>query len=167
MRDCTYRLCRGLAGIGATGLALACLTGCSAQSSDQQPTTAAPTARSSEELMSPAAAPVRAITEVPASTTLAVGQELQVVLEANATTGYEWTAEVTKGKGAVEVVDTSYQQGPTQMPGSGGASTTRIAASAPGQAVVRFTYARPWDPKDNPTVADLKITVTAAQPSGS
>lgn len=111
--------------------------------------------------MSTSPLPVRTITELPANADLQVGQQLEVVLEANATTGYEWTAEVTKGRKTVAVVDTSYQPGPTKLPGAGGASTTMIAGLAPGQAVVRFTYARPWDPKDNPTVAELAVTVTA------
>lgn len=111
--------------------------------------------------MSQSPQPVPTITAVPASATLQVGQSLEVVLEANATTGYEWTTQVMAGQESVNVGQTGYQPGPTKRPGAGGTSTTTITALAPGDAVVRFTYARPWDPEDNPTAADLRVTIEA------
>jgi predicted secreted protein len=101
-----------------------------------------------------------------ASTPIAVvtGQEFAIRLESNATTGYEWA--ITEGPSAdqVRVLEsegmTEAGENTNGLAGVPGTSTFVFEANSSGSTQVSFTYARPTDPEDNPTVTTFTINVS-------
>lgn len=102
------------------------------------------------------------ITELPATTTIAVGQTIEVVLEENRSTGYSWSTVPPLVKpGAQPVVnvgESTYVAG-AQMPGAPGESRTTITAVSPGTAVVVFRYSPPNQQPDLNDIKRLTIVV--------
>jgi inhibitor of cysteine peptidase len=83
-----------------------------------------------------------------ASVTLARKQELIVALDANPTTGYGWSVNMS----VAGVLDTvggpvhTQRQGDARLVGVGGVTTYRFrAADATGKTLLVFTYRRPWE----------------------
>lgn len=71
-----------------------------------------------------------------------------VTLDANITTGYEWTAFVIGGDSVVIDDENSCyvpDSNPDLLDGVGGAHIFILNAVQPGESIVRFTYARGWD----------------------
>lgn len=144
------------------------LSGCSSSSDQptdaQSPQSATSSSQGSASMPSePAAGTTVTVSELPSAITAKIGDTISVVLEANPTTGYEWSTKVVNpasGPVVEQVGEPQYTPGPSKMPGAGGQTTTILKVVGAGKATVQFTYARPWDPKDDPTVADLQITVS-------
>lgn len=85
---------------------------------------------------------------------------LYVKLDANYTTGYEWTVAI---EGAcVELQEEIYtpHDAPEGMVGVGGTWTCTLNAILNGEATVNFTYARPWDKTDIAETHCLKVSVS-------
>ena len=74
-----------------------------------------------------------------------VDEEFNIVLAANATTGYEWTVEFDKTM--IELVDRNYEVGDEELVGSGGDETFEFKALGEGEAEITFSYSRPWESK--------------------
>ncbi len=89
------------------------------------------------------------------------GEDVQVVLNGNPTTGYAWT--VTAGDAAVLVQqgDPVYAQGNTDpsIVGAGGTFTFTFKAAKAGQTTLKFDYARSFE-KDVPPIQTVSMTVT-------
>jgi inhibitor of cysteine peptidase len=81
--------------------------------------------------------------------TVKVGDDIQVILTGNPTTGYSWTATLSDKDKAVlqQQGDPVYAQGNANpsVVGAGGAFTFTFKAAAKGQVVLKFDYARPWE----------------------
>jgi inhibitor of cysteine peptidase len=89
---------------------------------------------------------------------LRVGDTLEVVLEGNPTTGYQWEKEsgdeaILKQAGDLEFKPDS------DLPGSGGKVTLRFEAVGTGQTVLRLIYHRSFEP-DVPPLETFEVTVT-------
>ncbi|MDO4493855.1 MAG: protease inhibitor I42 family protein [Clostridia bacterium] len=72
----------------------------------------------------------------------------EIVLDANPTTGYSWTAFVIAGDSVVLENDEGvYAADATEAPvsGAGGKTTFTLKAVMPGESLVQFTYLRPWE----------------------
>ena len=76
---------------------------------------------------------------------LAVGQQLDVRLPANPTTGYEWTAGATPAGSLPQARPASFQPSPAGQLGSGGTETFSYRAAAKGTIRLTFSYARSWE----------------------
>ena len=78
---------------------------------------------------------------------LASGQELEVTLESNPTTGYSWeVVEVDKAV-LIQVGDAEFREAPKedeQMVGVGGTEIFRFEAST-GETSLSLVYHRPWE----------------------
>jgi predicted secreted protein len=76
------------------------------------------------------------------------GEEFEIVLESNPTTGYVWRPRVV-GSG-VELRNHHIEPGRGTV---GGSARERFAfvARAPGEAVVEFALARPWEGEGHAT----------------
>ena len=73
-----------------------------------------------------------------------VGDTLQVMLEGNPTTGYDW--ERASGDEAVlEQLGASTFKADSDLMGSGGQVTLRFKAVAAGQTTLQLVYHRPWE----------------------
>lgn len=76
---------------------------------------------------------------------LSVGDVLELVLEGNPTTGYQWQVKALD----MDVLD--WAEGPTYTPsqpqriGSGGTYRFRFKAIKRGKALLRLEYRRPWE----------------------
>ena len=82
-----------------------------------------------------------------------------VTLDANYTTGYEWT--VTLDGASVQLKEEAYtpHDAPESMAGVGGTWTCTLEAICDGDATVNFTYSRPWDKTDVAESYSLQVTV--------
>ena len=81
--------------------------------------------------------------------TVKVGDAVQVILAGNPTTGYSWSTALSDKDAAVlqQQGDPAYAQESTDqsLVGGGGMFTFTFKAAAPGQVVLNFDYARPWE----------------------
>ena len=80
--------------------------------------------------------------------TIKAGQEVEVELKANATTGYSWQyITYVKDDGIVEEVDERYvaDENPEGMVGVGGKSFYKIKTLKPGEAIIVANYVRDED----------------------
>jgi predicted secreted protein len=82
-----------------------------------------------------------------------------VTLDANYTTGYEWT--VTIDGASVQLKEEAYtpHDAPSGMVGVGGTWSCTLEAICDGDATVNFTYSRPWDKTDIAETRTLQISV--------
>jgi len=87
--------------------------------------------------------------------------EIFVELDANATTGYEWTVSIDNTR-VVSLDEEEYipHDAPFGMVGVGGTWKCELEAECDGEAVLTFVYARPWDKTDIAKTLILKITVS-------
>lgn len=83
--------------------------------------------------------------QISRSTTLAVGDFLQISLGSNATTGYTWTEKLLISDPKV-VAQTGHEvlAPKDAMPGAAGSEVWMVQAMAPGNTTVSTTYGRPW-----------------------
>ena len=84
---------------------------------------------------------------------------IYVQLEANATTGYEWTVSVEGS--SVVVIEDEYvpDDAPLGMVGVGGTWKCKLDVVEDGQAVLHFVYARPWDKSNTAETRTLLVSV--------
>ena len=78
--------------------------------------------------------------------------DLVVKLDANPTTGYEWTFQIDGS--AVPASD-----GAQPKTGEGGVHTFNFKADGSGEATLTFTYARSWEASDSDKTVVLHATV--------
>ena len=88
---------------------------------------------------------------------VAVGQRIEIRLQGNVTTGYEWLLQPFPG--SLELSDFSYAPAGKQMPGSGGVQSVGFIAKSPGSGDVKLEYRRPWE-KDTPPARTFAIKIT-------
>jgi len=88
-----------------------------------------------------------------------VGKTFTIALDANMTTGYNWT-QATKDTNVVAYVDNAYMAaapGP-QVVGGSGTDTFTFKAVGKGTTTISLAYARPWE--SVPPAQTRTITVT-------
>lgn len=107
------------------------------------------------------AAPMQTLTELYEQTevTLRPGGEVEVLLDANPTTGYQWSLMPGWDEQVIRLTDQSYKADPVPLGvvGSGGVSRFAFEGIAPGRTEVRLAYISPGGhPVDTRT---LRITV--------
>ncbi len=81
--------------------------------------------------------------------TVGVGDEIQVVLAGNPTTGYSWSSAMSDADKAIlqQQGEPVYVQESTDpsLVGGGGTFTFNFKATAHGQATIKLDYARPFE----------------------
>ena len=78
---------------------------------------------------------------------LSSGQELEVTLESNPTTGYSWEVSEVNETVLTQMGEAEFMEAPKegeQLVGVGGTETFRFA-SAPGETTLTLVYHRPWE----------------------
>lgn len=90
--------------------------------------------------------------------------DLAVKLEANPTTGYEWTFQIDGD--AVQPDGDEYvpaNEGAQAKTGEGGVHEFAFKADGSGEAVITFTYARSWEASADDKTVVLRATVENGQ----
>jgi inhibitor of cysteine peptidase len=82
-------------------------------------------------------------------TSLAVGDRLEVELEANPTTGYSWEAAPLPD--GLSLVSSEFEEPGGSLVGAPGTEVFVFDVVAAGDGILRFEYVRPFD---DPVVAD-------------
>lgn len=85
---------------------------------------------------------------------------LYVKLDANYTTGYQWTATIDGTSLQLTQENYTPHEAPSDMVGVGGTWTCTLTAACDGLATVRLIYARPWDKTDIAEIHTLKVSVS-------
>jgi len=87
------------------------------------------------------------------------GDTLAVVLKANATTGYQWSAEDVNAV-VLEEIDTEYEPDPVSsgIVGSGGKFSARFLAVEAGQTNLKLIYSRSFE-KGKPPAKSFDLVV--------
>jgi inhibitor of cysteine peptidase len=88
---------------------------------------------------------------------IAVGDELEIMLPGNPTTGYVWEAEALDAT-VLTLRQTSFMPGDHAI-GSGGLVTLMFRAVAKGKAALKLNYHRPFE-QNTPPINTFEVTVT-------
>jgi len=91
---------------------------------------------------------------------LEVGGRATIELEANPTTGFQWTFTSEPDTAVVRVVSDTYVAGSTAAVGSGGQQTIVIEGVSAGSTTIELAYSRPWETGVTPAeTATFAVTV--------
>ena len=83
-------------------------------------------------------------------------EKFQIVLDANATAGYQW--DITSSENpVVKLVDSDYKVN-SDLIGAGGRQIYNFAVSGKGKTELQIVYRRPWE-KDTKPVKTFEITI--------
>ncbi|MDG2306512.1 MAG: protease inhibitor I42 family protein [Candidatus Binatia bacterium] len=88
-------------------------------------------------------APKRA-TPPPASMTVSAGEQFDIRLPANPSTGFRWQVGSIDEK-VVRLVDTRYDAKVTDAVGAGGTDIFSFVGVASGRGNIKLVYLRPWE----------------------
>ena len=154
---------RALLGASLTCIAAVALVACSSESPTATPVptpTPQPTPTQGPTV-GPTAVPSTALTPVTreekdlsGNINLKVGQELNVSLASNPSTGFRWDlADPQPNSAIIQKVKNEYKPPERQIPGAGGTDVWTFRGVAKGQATVNLKYFRSFDP---PTTAPAK-----------
>jgi len=92
---------------------------------------------------------------------LAVGQEFQIVLSANPTTGYHWTMQTPPDPKVLQDLGSEYEGSPNpgKMVGMGGWRTWAFKAVGPGETTFTLRYSRGGPPDPGDEIKPFKVAV--------
>ena len=91
-----------------------------------------------------------------------VGKEFVIILDANATTGYEWQFVDPIVKNLINLVSSEYIPNKTALIGSGGKSVWTFKAIQVGKTQISFKYIRAWE-KNIPPAKEATYIVNVQQ----
>ncbi len=83
-------------------------------------------------------------TPPPASKTVTAGEQFDIRLPANPSTGFRWQVDGLDEK-VVRLVDTRYEPTGPARPGAGGTDIFSFVGVAPGRGNIKLVYIRPWE----------------------
>ena len=84
--------------------------------------------------------------------TTKVGEEFNITLDANPTTGYQWQLSDNFTEGIVKLVKSEYVAPETEMVGAGGKEVGTFKGVRPGETIIDLEYVRPWETGIEPVV---------------
>ncbi|MCI0450012.1 MAG: protease inhibitor I42 family protein [Chlorobi bacterium] len=84
-------------------------------------------------------------TESNAEITATLGENFNITLASNHTTGYSWSVGMVSDNSQVVITGMDYDVAPDVKTGEGGEEVWHLKAVAPGTAKVIFYYARAWE----------------------
>ena len=74
-----------------------------------------------------------------------VGQEFNITLESNPTTGYQWQLANSLNETILEFIGSEYKPSESGLIGSGGEETWTFRAVNSGTTEISLKYVRPWE----------------------
>jgi inhibitor of cysteine peptidase len=90
---------------------------------------------------------------------VAVGEEIDVVLPSNPTTGYSWNALGETDAAVVALVDRDYEPSSDAV-GAGGMETLTYRAEGPGETTIDLGYFQPWEPSNVDETFSITVVVS-------
>lgn len=97
---------------------------------------------------------VKQYNETSTSIQAAVGQQFEISLASNPTTGYTWEKSEAYDKAYVELLSSKYIGPKEAIPGAGGTHQFLFKALKAGSTTIKLTYKRSWES----TASDKTIT---------
>ena len=91
-----------------------------------------------------------------------VGQEFEITLPSNPTTGYRWAIDQAPDARLVRVLKSYYKRSDSKLMGAGGNMTWTFKALAAGQTEMKLKYARPWEKMEPPAQSTNYVVVISA-----
>lgn len=91
------------------------------------------------------------------SVELTVGQEVDIALDENPSTGYQWEI-VSMDKSIIEKAGEPRFKIESNLIGAGGKKTFHFKAAALGETLLKIIYHRSWE-KDVPPIRTFEITI--------
>ncbi len=88
------------------------------------------------------------------------GDTLEIVLDANPTTGYQWKA-LPWDTEVIEQIDKPVYKSKSEAIGSGGELTFYFKALSTGETALKFIYFRAFE-KDVPPIKSFKVTIVVS-----
>lgn len=88
-----------------------------------------------------------------------VGQELEVSLPANPSTGFGWTIVIDDPSVLEQVGEPEFVSDNEELVGAGGVLTMRFVGLAQGSTGLRFDYERPFEDVEPEDIFTLDVTV--------
>lgn len=94
-----------------------------------------------------------------------VGDEFQVVLDSNPTTGFSWTFEAPLATDILEIIGDRYEADESDLIGSGGAQVFDFRALGDGSTFIQLWYIRSFDDPPQPAAhAQFEVIVGTGVP---
>ena len=90
---------------------------------------------------------------------LRAGQQLEIRLAENRTTGFQWTL-VSDGTPACKPVSNSYEA-PKGPPGAGGTARWLFQAATAGAGTIELAYRRPWE-TEKPPIRTFRVQISVS-----
>ena len=100
-------------------------------------------------------------TDAGRSLSMEPGDTLEIVLDGNPTTGYQWTVQPWDTEVIKETEKPAYKSGSNAI-GAGGQFIFHFTAHAPGQTCLKFIYSRPFE-KDVPPVKTFQADIVVSK----
>src|SRR5262245_49130710 len=83
--------------------------------------------------------------ETDGSIVASVGENFNIMLGSNHSTGYSWSVGMIADNSQVVVIGTDYDMPDNPKTGQGGDEVWHLKAVAPGSVTLKFYYARSWE----------------------
>jgi len=96
--------------------------------------------------------------EAPTMITAKVGEEFDITLDSNPTTGYQWKLFDNSSEGIVKLLGSEYNPTEPQRIGGGGKEIWKFKAAAAGKTTITMEYVSPWE-KDKPPAKKVSYEV--------
>ena len=97
------------------------------------------------------------VTELPGQVRLMPGEKIELTLQTNRTTGYQWSASTAGKKKAIKVSKGEYTPSASVLAGAPGTTTWMITARKPGKAKVNIAATPPGG--GDPDISTLTVIV--------
>lgn len=83
---------------------------------------------------------------------------IRLMLESNPTTGYGWQLISPSDRNVLRKYYSTYRRPASKLIGAGGREEYKFRAMAPGVAVIKLVYVRPWE-RATPPAKEFTLTV--------
>jgi len=103
--------------------------------------------------------PVKEFTDSSKPIQVTVGEQFEISLESNPTTGYTWEKNEVYDKAMIELVKSEYRASRPQMAGSGGGQLYVFKALKAGDTQIKMTYKRSWETTDYDKTVIFTVTI--------
>jgi len=89
-----------------------------------------------------------------------VGQEFEIILDSNQTTGYGWKLAKSLNEEVIELVKSKYEEPEDTIPGKGGEEVWTFKGVGKGKTEISLEYVREWEKgKAAVKTKDFKVSV--------
>jgi inhibitor of cysteine peptidase len=96
----------------------------------------------------------------PSQTILAsVGEQFEINLDANETTGYSWKGNEVYSKEYLQLVSSQYVPGSSDRVGAGGTQVYLFKALKAGSTQIALTYKRSWEKTESDKTLTFNVTI--------